>query len=82
MAGTSVRGTRALAAVVMLGRGQKVAPTARALGEDPTQITRWRDRHAAGDALVRGGPGVGTRPLARPARLVAETGTEPERDAA
>lgn len=72
----------ALAAVVMLGRGRKAAPTARALGEDPTQIARWRDRHAAGAALVRGGAGVGTRPLARPARLVAGSLAEPERGAA
>jgi hypothetical protein len=72
----------ALAAVVMLGRGQGATAIGRALGDDPTQITRWRDRHAAGEALVRGGAGVGTRPLARPARLVAGSLAGSERGAA
>lgn len=79
---TASRWEVALATLALLTRGSKVAPVSRVIGEDYTQIVRWRDRHAAGEALVRGGAGVGTAQLARPAGLVARPRLPVERGAA
>lgn len=58
----------ALAAATMLRLGRTVSATARTLGEQYTQVRRWRDRDRAGEALIRGqriaqessGPGAGS----------------------
>ena len=70
---TASRWEVALAAMALLACGMKVSPVARMLGENYTQLVRWRDRHAAGQALVRGGAGAGTAQLTRPAAVVAGT---------
>lgn len=67
---TASRWEVALASVVMLARGMRLAAISRVLGEDYTQLARWRERHGARQALVRGAPGAGTNQLARPGRLV------------
>lgn len=82
---TTSRWEVALAAVALLSSGTKVSPTARVLGENYTQIVRWRDRHAAGEALVRGGAGARTGELTRPAAVTAappRTAVEPEQRSA
>ncbi len=62
----------ALAAVVLLERGLTATATARALGEQYSQVKRWRDRAETGEALVIGERGAGQ--ARRPARL---TGPQP-----
>lgn len=79
---TASRWEVALATLALLTRGSKVAAVSQVIGENYTQIVRWRDRHRAGEALVRGGSGGGTGQVARPARPVARARLEGKRGAA
>ncbi|MCD2191601.1 WhiB family transcriptional regulator [Actinomycetospora sp. SF1] len=60
----------ALAAATLLRLGHTLSATARALGEQYTQVKRWHDRDQRGGALILGERGTGTRPLARPAASI------------
>lgn len=54
----------ALAAATRLRLGHGVSTTARELGEQYTQVRRWRDRDRAGEALVLGARRGATDPVA------------------
>lgn len=57
----------ALAAAAAIQLGHSTSAAARLLGEQYSQVKRWRDRAESREALVRGPVRTGTSPLPRPA---------------